>query len=36
MRLNEKNIGRLAIVYVDDRCKLKMRAGIFVTLIHVN
>ena len=36
MRLNEKNIGRLAIVYVDGCCKLKIRASIFVTFIHVN
>ena len=36
MRLNEKNIGRLAIVYVDGCCKLKIRAGIFVTFIHEN
>ena len=26
MRLNEKNVGRLAIFYVNGRCKLKMRA----------
>ena len=31
--LNEKNTGSLTVVYLDGRCKLKMRAGIFVTLI---